>query len=55
MARLLEQSFADAPDDYDAITFQRILRDIEMALSKKDFPQEIESLDGSRAITWFMS
>jgi len=26
-----------------------------MALSKKDFPQEIESLDGSRAITWFMS
>ena len=55
MAKLLEQSFADAPDDYDVITFQRILRDIEVALTKKEFPQEVESLDGSRSVSWFLS
>ena len=55
MAKLLEQSFADAPDEYDVITFQRILRDIETALTKKEFPQEVESLDGSRSVSWFMS
>ena len=55
MAKLLEQSFADAPDEYDVITFQRILRDIEVALTKKEFPQEVESLDGSWSVSWFFS
>ena len=55
MAKLLEQSFADAPDEYDVITFQRILRDIEVALTKKEFPQEVESLDGARSVSWFFS
>ena len=34
MARLLDHSFPDASIEYDADVFQRILRDIEMALTK---------------------
>jgi hypothetical protein len=41
MARLLNSSFADAPEPYDSITWQRILRDIE-------------GQDDSRAVVWFM-
>ena len=40
MAQLLDHSFPNAPEVYDVETFQRILRDIEMALTKIDFPPE---------------
>jgi len=45
MGSLLDHSFPD--------TYQRILRDIEMALTKKEFPVEIEGKDSSRALNWF--
>ena len=54
MARLLDHSFPDAPDQYDHNTYQRILRDIEMALSKTEFPLEVEGKADNKAITWFM-
>ena len=54
MARLLNSSFADAPEPYDSITWQRILRDIEMALTSKEMPEVIEGQDDSRSVVWFM-
>jgi len=36
MGSLLDHSFPDAPNSYDQALFQRILRDIEMALTKKE-------------------
>ena len=54
MGRLLDHSFPDAPIDYDYITFQRILRDIEMSLTKKEIPSEVECKDENSALTWFM-
>mgnify|MGYP003111900306 FL=1 len=53
MGSLLDHSFPDAPIEYDSATYQRILRDIEMALTKKDFPVEIEGKDASKALSWF--
>ena len=54
MVKLLDHSFPDATTDYDADTLQRILRDIEMALTKMEFPAEIEGKDENKALTWFM-
>ena len=54
MVKLLDHSFPDATTDYDAETLQRILRDIEMALTKMEFPTEIEGKDENKALTWFM-
>ena len=36
-------------------TLQRIVRDIEIALSKIEFPAEVEGKDESRALTWFIN
>jgi hypothetical protein len=33
---------------------QRAIRDIEMALTKMDFPAEVEGKDDSKALTWFI-
>ena len=55
MARLLDHSFPDAPDTYDTDTFQRILRDIEMSLTKTELPAEVEGKDDNKALTWFES
>ena len=54
MAKLLEVSFSDVSDKYDPVTFQGIFKDIETALVKKDFPEQIERKDESRAMNWFM-
>tara|TARA_R110000751_G_scaffold159998_2_gene265733 strand:+ start:1457 stop:1624 length:168 start_codon:yes stop_codon:yes gene_type:complete len=54
VARLLDHSFPDATTEYDPDVTQRILRDIEMALTKMEFPTEIEGKDDNKAITWFM-
>ena len=51
MGSLLDHSFPDAPVEYESATYQRILRDIEMALTKKDFPVEVEGKDGSRSLS----
>jgi hypothetical protein len=55
MAKLLDHSFPDAPEPYSAETLQRVLRDIEMALTKVEFPAEVEGKDESKALTWFMN
>jgi len=54
MAHLLDHSFPNAPEVYDVETFQRILRDIEMALTRIDFPPEVEGKEDTRALTWFL-
>ena len=54
MVKLLDHSFPDATIEYDPDTLQRILRDIEIALTKMEFPTEIEGKDENKALTWFM-
>ena len=54
MAKLLLSSLAQAPDEYDPDTLQSILREIELALQSKDFPQQVESTDNARSIAWFL-
>lgn len=54
MAKLLQHSFADAPVDYDSVTWQRILRDIEMALTSIEMPEIVEGQDEARSVAWFM-
>ena len=54
MAKLLLSSLAQAPDEYDADTLQSILREIELALQSKDFPQQVEGKDNSRSLAWFL-
>tara|TARA_R110000787_G_scaffold58733_1_gene133452 strand:- start:3840 stop:4007 length:168 start_codon:yes stop_codon:yes gene_type:complete len=54
MASLLDHTFPNATTEYDPDAMQRILRDIEMALTKMEFPSEIEGKDDNKAITWFM-
>mgnify|MGYP003108761674 CR=1 FL=1 len=53
MAKLLDHSFADATLEYDPDATQRVYRDIEMALTRMEFPQRIEGKDENQAITWF--
>ena len=55
MARLLDHSFPDAPTNYDPEVWQRVLRDIEMALSGTEFPSRVEGKDENAALTWFMA
>ncbi len=54
MAKLLDHAMPMAPDAYDADTFARILRDLEMALTKMDFPAVISGEDDNNAMAWFM-
>ena len=53
MVKLLEQSMPLAPSEYDESTFVRILRDIEMALTKIEFPVEVTGEEESHGILWF--
>jgi hypothetical protein len=43
-----------APDQYEAEAFVRILRDIEMALTKIEFPAVVSGEDDTNALNWFM-
>ena len=54
MASLLDNSMPLAPDQYDADTFARILRDLEMALTKIDFPAVVSGEDDTNGLNWFM-
>ena len=67
MAKLLDHSFPDIGGlDATAINpitgqpqflepLQRDVRDIEISLSKIEFPSEVEGKDESRALTWFIN
>ena len=54
MARLLDHSMPMVPDQYDADIFTRIMRDLEMALTKTDLPAVVSGEDDTRGISWFM-
>jgi|TARA_R110000824_G_scaffold31270_1_gene101914 hypothetical protein len=54
MAKLLDHSMPMAPDQYDTDTFVRILRDLEMALTKIDFPAVVSGEDDTNGVAWFM-
>jgi len=54
MARLLDHSMPMVPDQYDADIFTRIMRDLEMALTKTDLPAIVSGEDDTRGISWFM-
>ncbi len=54
MSSLLDHSMPMAPDEYDADTFVRILRDLEMALTKIDFPSVVSGEDDTNGLNWFM-
>ena len=55
MAKLLDHSFPDSPEEYDPDIFQRILRDIEMALSKMEFPSQVEGKEEATALRGCMN
>ena len=42
------------PQEYDADVFIRILRDLEMALTKMDFPAVVSGEDDDNGKSWFM-
>ena len=54
MVKLLDHSMPIAPDEYDADTFVRILRDLEMALTKMDFPAVVSGEDDDNRKNWFL-
>ena len=54
MARLLDHAMPMSPEEYDADIFTRILRDLEMALTKTDLPAVVSGKDDTNGISWFM-
>ena len=54
MSKLLDHAMPLAPDEYDAASFVRIMRDIEMALTKMEFPAVISGEDDTNGVNWFM-
>ena len=54
MVSLLDHSMPMAPGECDPDTFVRILRDLEMALTKIDFPAVVSGQDDTNGMNWFM-
>ena len=54
MASLLDHNFPLVPSNYDPDTFTRIFRDLEMALTKIDFPAVVSGEDDANGLSWFM-
>ena len=54
MASFLAHYFPEVPETYDAEVFARIMRDLEMALTKVEFPEVVSGQDDTNAITWFI-
>lgn len=54
MASLLDHNFPMVPEEYDPDTFARIMRDLEMALTKFDFPAVMSGEDDTKGFSWFM-
>jgi hypothetical protein len=53
MVKLLDHSMPSPPDEYDIEAFTRILRDIEMALTKIEFPAVVSGDDETQSMLWF--
>ena len=53
MASLLDHTFPLVPATYDQDTFSRIMRDLEMALTKIDFPAVVSGEDETKGFSWF--
>ena len=54
MAKILDNSFPIVQEQYDADVFVRIMRDLEMALTKIEFPAVVSGEDDTKGINWFM-
>ena len=54
MSSLLDHAFPLVPATYDQDTFSRIMRDLEMALTKIDFPAIVSGDDETKGINWFL-
>jgi hypothetical protein len=54
VASLLDHNLPSIPKEYDSEVFIRILRDLEMALTKIDFPAVVSGVDETNALSWFM-
>jgi hypothetical protein len=54
VASLLDHNFPEVPETYDAEVFARIMRDLEMALTKIEFPEVVSGQDDTNSITWFI-
>jgi hypothetical protein len=54
VASLLDHAFPIVPEEYDVDTFTRIMRDLEIALTKFDFPAVISGEDDTKGLSWFM-
>jgi len=54
VVKILDHSMPTPPVEYDVDAFVRILRDIEMALTKTDLPAVVSGEDDMNGISWFM-
>ena len=54
MVKLLDHTIPTAPDEYDPDTFSIILRDLEQALTRLDFPIQVSGLDETLGMSWFL-
>jgi len=54
VASLLDHAFPIVPEEYDFNTFASIMRDLEMALTKFDFPAVMSGEDDTKGFSWFM-
>ena len=53
MSSLLDHTFPLVPATYDQDTFSRIMRDLEMALTKIDFPAIVSGDEETKGFSWF--
>jgi len=53
MASLLDHNFPEVPETYDPDVFARIMRDLEMALTKIDFPAIVSGDEETKGFSWF--
>ena len=54
MSKLLETALPIVPDQYEAETWSRIVRELEMALTRVDFPENVSVKDDTDGINWFI-
>ena len=54
MVKLLDHAIPTAPEEYETDAFSIILRDLEMALTKVDFPRKVTVEDDLNGVSWFM-
>jgi hypothetical protein len=54
MAKILDHSLPMVPQEYDPELFSRIMRDLEMSLTRTELPAVISGQDDTRGFSWFM-